>query len=59
MSTNPKRIKIRATITIDLSATDYVDAARLQGEMEALCVKLGLEYGPSELDMRERRAPRS
>jgi hypothetical protein len=55
MSTSAKRIKLRATISIDLAATDYVDAARLQGEMEALCAKLGDQYGSTALDLCERR----
>jgi hypothetical protein len=52
---NAKRIKLRTTISIDLAAIDYVDAVRLQGEMESLCAKLGEQYGSTALDLRERR----
>jgi hypothetical protein len=50
-----KRIKLRATITIDLEAFDYLEAARLQAEMEAIRDGFRKQYGASECDIRERR----
>jgi hypothetical protein len=55
MTGTTKKIKLRATITIDIDATDYLDAARIQKEIEDLRNKLRDEYGPSECDLRERR----
>jgi hypothetical protein len=50
-----KKIKLRATITIDLEATDYQEAALIQSRMEAIRDSFRSSYGPSELDIRERR----
>jgi hypothetical protein len=50
-----KRIKLRATITIDIDATDYLDAARIQKEIEELRDGFNDRYGPAEYDLRERR----
>jgi hypothetical protein len=50
-----KRIKLRVTITIDLEAADYQEAALIQSRMEAIRDGFRGSYGPSELDIRERR----
>jgi hypothetical protein len=50
-----KRIKLRATITIDVDAVDYLDAARIQKEIEGIRDEFNDRYGPAEYDLRERR----
>ena len=57
MKKTPK--KLRATITVDFDAKDYLDAGRIQEKLDELAKDLAKRYGHVELDMRERRERKS
>lgn len=48
-------LKLRATLSIDIDAKDYIHAASIQGEMEQLCEQLKSKYVACTYDIRERR----
>lgn len=48
-------LKLRATLSIDIDAKDYIHAATIQGEMERLCEELRDKYVGCTYDIRERR----
>ena len=48
-------IVLRAQITIDVSAEDFVSAADHQKRIETLMTSVKQSYGQAELEFRERR----
>lgn len=55
-------MKLRALITVDVDATDYIAAADHQRRLEKLFLDLKQDYEHAELEFRTRRggiAPRS
>ena len=50
------QLKLRATLSVDIDAMDFLDAARYQQEMQALCDELAQKYVACSMDMRERRS---
>lgn len=51
-------MRLKATITIDIDATDFVEAAGHQRRIEALLTDMQQAYPAAGLDFRERRASR-
>lgn len=51
-------MRLKATITIDIDAADFVDAAGHQRRIEALLTDLQQAYPAAGLDFRERRTSR-
>jgi len=49
-------MKLRAVLTIDIEARDFVDAAEHQRQVEAVLSKVSEVYPTAELVFRERRA---
>ncbi len=49
-------MKLRALITIDIDAGDYITAAEHQRRMESILTGIRGDYGQAELQLRERRA---
>jgi hypothetical protein len=48
-------MRLRAQITIDIEARDFVDAADHQRRLEELVQEIKGEYSQAELQLRERR----
>lgn len=51
-------MRLRAIITIDIDATDFVHAAEHQRQIETLLSEIQAAYPHAELDFRERRQTR-
>lgn len=51
-------MKVRATITIDIDAVDFIEAAEHQRQVETLLGEVKKAYGAAVLDFRERRTSR-
>lgn len=51
-------MKVRATITIDIDAADFIEAAEHQRQAEAILRDVRKVYGSAALDFRERRTSR-
>lgn len=51
-------MRLKATITIDIDAADFVEAAGHQRRIEALLTDMREAYPAAGLDFRERRASR-
>ena len=56
MPDSKPQLKLRATLSVDIDAMDFLDAARYQQEMQALCDELAQKYVACSFDMRERRS---
>ncbi len=48
-------VRLRATITMDIEAGDYVDAQRAKVSIEALFLEIRQRYGTASLEFRQRR----
>lgn len=55
MSETKPLLKLRATLSIDIDAKDYIHAASIQGDIEKLCEDLKTKYVGCSYDIRERR----
>jgi hypothetical protein len=51
-------MKVRATITIDIDAADFIEAAEHQRRVETILGEVKKVYGAAVLDFRERRTSR-
>ena len=51
-------MRLRALITIDIDADDYVDAADHQRRLQTLIESIKADYPQAALQLRERRARR-
>jgi hypothetical protein len=51
-------MRLRALITIDIDADDYVDAADHQRRLQTLVEAIQADYPQASLQLRERRARR-
>lgn len=49
-------MKLRAQITIDMEAEDFIAAAEFQRRMQGLMVDVRKQYGQADLELRECRA---
>ncbi len=52
-------LRLRAEITIDLDAADFLEAAEHQRRIEALIEAIRVEYAQAAFAFRPRRGPRS
>lgn len=52
---NDGGLKLRAVITVDFTAADFIAAAEIQKKLKTLCDGLGKEYESCTFDLRERR----
>ena len=53
-----KKIKLRATITVDCDATDFMHAGQIQLDLVSIAKQLSEKYEDVTFDIRERRKSR-
>jgi len=58
MSGTSSALRLRAEITIDLDAADFLEAAEHQRRIEELIEAVRSEYGQAQFAFRPRRGPR-
>ncbi len=51
-------VRLRVTITIDVDAADYLEAAEHQKRLESYLSSVRTEYPAAEISAKERRGPR-
>jgi len=52
-------VRLRVTITIDIDAEDYLEAAEHQKKLEVYLASVRDEYPSAGISVRERRGPRA